>query len=179
MKIIRFVLFAFAVTSVFSAVVTGQVTKKPVRNKTTASKSLTLPPLDVRAGRKKVSDQLDNVSRVVKLLDPIGQAIEALDAEAKTNRNISKQSLDKNTADKQKVVAAIRNIREGMVKLESEFRVKAALKKYLPMIQGISDLARQSETSAIAGKFVAANEPLRTVQQKLSDTLAAMPNAEL
>jgi hypothetical protein len=47
------------------------------------------------------------------------------------------------------------------------------------LIQGISDLSGQSETSAIAGKFVAANTPLRTVQQKLTDTLAAMPKAEL
>ena len=66
-----------------------------------------------------------------------------------------------------------------MVKLESDFRVKAALKKYLPMIQGISDLAGQSESSAIAGRFVNANTSLRSVQQKLTDTLAAMPNAEL
>jgi hypothetical protein len=66
-----------------------------------------------------------------------------------------------------------------MVKLESEFKVKPDLRKYLPMIQGISDLAGQSEASAIAGKFVAANAPLKTVQQKLNDTLTAMPNAEL
>jgi hypothetical protein len=87
--------------------------------------------------------------------------------------------VDKNTADKQKVIAAIRGLRDGMVKLESEFRVKPALKKYLPTIQGISELAGQSETSAIAGSFVAANAPLRTLQQKLNDTLSAMPNAEL
>jgi len=63
--------------------------------------------------------------------------------------------------------------------LESDFRVKPNLKKYLPFIQGISELAGQAETSAIAGQFVSANGPLRTVQQKLTDTLAAMPKAEL
>ena len=178
MKIMRFVLLAFAVASVFSAVVSGQVRKTPVRKQTTATNASKLPPLDVRAARVKVSNQLANVTAFVARLGPIAQAIEALDAEA-PNKRFNKQSIDRNEADKQKVIAAIRNLREGMVKLESEFRVKPALKKYLPTIQGISDLAGQSETSAIAGEFVAANAPLRTLQHKLSDTLAAMPNAEL
>jgi hypothetical protein len=132
----------------------------------------------VRAARVTVENQLANITAFVARLGPVAQAIETLDAEAKTKK-VNQQSLDKNAADKAKVVSAIRKLREGMVKLESEFRVKPALKKYLPMIQGISDLSGQSETSAIAGKFVAANTPLRTVQQKLTDTLAAMPKAEL
>jgi len=177
MKISRYLFLAFVVTALFSVGAYGQGTKRPVK-KPTAPKTSTLPPLDVRAARVKVSNQLANVTGFTQRLGPIAQAIEALDAELKTRR-MNKESVDKNNADKQKVIAAIRNLREGMVKLESEFRVKPTLKKYLPTIQGISDLAGQAETSAIAGKFVAANEPLRTVQQKLSDTLAAMPNAEL
>lgn len=177
MKTIRILLLAFAVMAVFSAAIDGQTKKKPVKA-STANKASTLPPLDVRAARVKVDNQLANVSAFVSRLGPVAQAIETLDAEAKT-KNVNQQSLDKNAADKQKVITAIRGLREGMVKLESEFRVKPALKKYLPMLQGISDLAAQSETSAIAGKFVAANAPLRTVQQKLTDTLAAMPAAEL
>lgn len=178
MKITRFLVIVLAATAVFSASASGQ-TRKPVPRKTPVKNTAaTLPPLDVRAARVKVSNQLANVTAFIARLGPIAQAIEALDAEAKTKR-FNKESIDKNTADKQKVIAAIRGLREGMVKLESEFRVKTVLKKYLPTIQGISELAGQAETSAIAGKFVAANTPLRTLQQKLSDTLAAMPNAEL
>lgn len=178
MKIIRILLLAFVATAVFSMAVDAQTKKKPVKARTTANKAATLPPLDVRAARVKVDNQLTNVSLFVKNFGPVAQAIEALDAEAQTKK-IRQQSIDKNEADKQTVIKAIRNLREGMVKLESEFRVKTSLKKYLPMIQGISDLAGQSETSAIAGKFVAANTSLKSVQQKLTDTLAAMPNAEL
>jgi hypothetical protein len=178
MKTIRILLLALAVVAVFSAAIDGQTKKRPVKAKSTVNKAATLPPLEVRAARVKVDNQLANVSAFVSRLGPVAQAIETLDTEAKTKK-LSKESLDKNAADKQKVITAIRGLREGMVKLESEFRVKPALKKYLPMLQGISDLAAQSETSAIAGKFVAANAPLRTVQQKLTDTLAAMPAAEL
>jgi len=176
MKITRFLFLVFVLTAMFSIGAYGQ-RKRPVKRTTTPVAS-TLPPLDVRAARVKVSNQLANVTAFVARLGPIAQAIEALDAEAPRQR-FNKEAMDKNAADKQKVIAAIRGLREGMVKLESEFRVKPALKKYLPTIQGISDLAGQSETSAIAGEFVAANTPLRTLQQKLSDTLAAMPNADL
>lgn len=175
MKIIRFLFLAFAVTTLFSLGASGQRRRNPPKSTPKAS---TLPPLDVRAARVKVSNQLANVTVFIKNLGPVAQAIEALDAEQATKR-FNKESVDKNAANKQKVIGAIRGLREGMVKLESEFRVKAVLKKYLLTIQGISDLAGQAETSAIAGKFVAANTPLRTLQQKLNDTLAAMPNAEL
>ena len=137
-----------------------------------------LPPLDVRAARVKVSNQLYNLAAFVERLDPIAKNIEALDNDARTKK-IKKESIDKNEADKKKVVDAIRGLRDGLVNLETEFRTKFTLKLYLPKIQGISDLASQSLNSAIAGKFVASVGPLRTVKQKLSDTLAAMPNAEL
>ena len=179
MKITRFLVVALAAMTLLSFTTHAQ-TKKPTKRSATSTKTpTTLPPLDVRAARVKVSNQYANVTRFVDGLGPVAQAIEALDAEARVNKNLRKESLDKNIADKQKVVNAIRMLREGMVKLESEFRVKPALKKYLVSIQGISDLAGQSEASAIAGKFVAANTPLRSIQQKLNDTLTAMPNAEL
>jgi len=178
MKIIRYVLLAFAATAMLSLAAYGQ-TRKPVKRTTATPKTAaTLPPLDVRAARLTVSNQLANVTRFVSLLGPIGQAIEALDAEAKVKK-LKKESLDKNAADKQTVIVTIRNLRQGMVKLESDFRVKPALKKYLPTIQGISTLAGQAEDSAVAGKFVVANTPLRSIQQKLTDTLAAMPKADL
>ena len=174
----RYLLLAVAATLLFSAAASAQTRKRPARKATTPVKASTLPPLDVRAARAKVSDQLANVSRFVALLGSAAEAIEALDAEAKAKK-VRKESLDKNAADKQRVVVTIRNLHEGMVKLESEFRVKPALKKYLPTIQGISTLAEQAVDSAVAGKLVTANTSLRSVQQKLSDTLTAMPTAEL
>jgi len=180
MKFIRYLVLALVVTSLFSLSAYSQkkTTSKRTKASSTKSTAAALPPLDVRAARVKVENQQVNITEFLKRLGPVAQAIEALDAEAATTK-LKKESLDKNAADKQAVIAAIRNVREGLVKLESEFRVKAVLKKYLPTIQGISELAGQAETSAIAGKFVAANVPLRSVQQKLTDTLAAMPAAQL
>lgn len=179
MKITRYLILTVAAVALLGISAEAQRTTKRSTNRPATTKaSATLPPLEVRAARTKVDNQLVNVSLFVKNFGPVAQALDALEAESKT-KTLSKQTMDKNASDKQKVVSAIRNVREGLVKLESEFKVKPALKKYLVTIQGISELAGQAETSAIASKFVAANAPLRTIQQKLTDTLAAMPNAAL
>ena len=78
-------------------------------------------------------------------------------------------------AAKAKAVESIRNLKTALSNLESEFRTKTVLQKYLPTIQGITDLVAQSEDSAIAGHFVAAKEPLRQTSKKLTDTLAVLP----
>jgi hypothetical protein len=181
MKILQ--LFTVLVLGVSMVSVANAQKKKKTtttRRTTTAAKptAVVLPPLEVRAARVKVSNQLANVSAFVSRLGPIAQNIEAMDADAKA-RKIKQPSIDANEAAKKKVIAAIQGLRTGLVNLEREFRTKPDLRKYLSSIQGISDLAAQSETSAISGKFVAANSPLRSVEQKLNDTLSRMPIAEL
>ena len=94
-------------------------------------------------------------------------------------RKASQASIDLNNANKQKVLTAIRGLKDGLVALETEFKTKPALRVYLVNIQGISDLATQSETLATSGKFVSAKDQLHAVAQKLNATLTAMPNAEL
>ncbi|MGB7201352.1 MAG: hypothetical protein WBD16_03685 [Pyrinomonadaceae bacterium] len=147
-------------------------TRKTTTKKTTATR--VLPPLAVRTAREKVEIQLSNVNDFVTKLGPIAQGLETADADRKAG-NLSAKTAASIEASKSKLVDAIRILREGLSALESEFRVKTELKKYLPSIQGITDLAAESEDSAIAGKFVTAKEPLREVSKKLTDTLAAMP----
>lgn len=151
-------------------------TKTPVKKAPSATKAAapTLPPLDVRVAREKVEIQLANINTFVDRLGPIAQSIESLDTANATDK-LRKETIDKNEENKQKVILAIRNLRTGISLLEAEFRTKTLLAKYLPTIQGITDLATQAEDSAIAGKFVASKEPLRNVSKKLTDTLAVMP----
>ncbi|MEO6050915.1 MAG: hypothetical protein ABIP78_06240 [Pyrinomonadaceae bacterium] len=145
--------------------------RKPVPKKATVK---ILPPLDVRAGREKVDNQLSNVNDFVNKLGTIAQGLEVADADAKAG-NLSAKTAAKIEGKKNEIVVAIRNIKVALTNLESEFRTKPALQKYLVNIQGITDLAAQAEDSAIAGKFVAAKDPLREVAKKLTDTLGAMP----
>lgn len=149
-------------------------TTKKAAAKPPAATPKIVPPLEVRAAREKVDNQLANVNRFIDVMGPIAIGIETLDESAKA-KPLPKATADKNEANKQNVVTAIRNLKAGITDLESEFRTKPALQKYLPTIQGITDLMSASEDSAIAGKFVASKEPLRGVAKKLTDTLAILP----
>ena len=133
-----------------------------------------LPPLDVRVGKESVENQLSNVMRLVDLIGPIAQALEDMETAARSGR-ISQAAGKKHDDNKRKLVIVIRGLREGLSVLETDFRTKRDLKKYLVSIEGITEMATMSEDSAIAGKFVAAKDPLRDVAKKLMDTLAALP----
>ena len=155
--------------------VAADAQRKPVKKAPVKKPPVTVvPPLDVRAAREKVDIQLSNVNGFINKLGTIAQGLEVADADAKAG-NLKPATVVKIEGKKKEIVDAIRNIKDGLSSLESEFRTKPALQKYLPNIQGITDLAAQSEDSAIAGKFVAAKEPLRDIAKKLTDTLAVLP----
>ena len=94
---------AIALVMVFAAIFAGTaLAQKKTSARTTTAKSSapkttsTLPPLDVRAARVKVSNQASNVAQFINIMGPIAQSIEALDGEART-RKIAQASADANT----------------------------------------------------------------------------------
>ena len=127
-----------------------------------------------RAAVQQVSNQQSNVTRFVDILGPVAAGIETIDRSSSGTRP-SQKVLDENETNKRKLIEAIRGLRTGLVNLENDFRSKPELRKYLPQLQGISELSAQSEDFALAGNFVDSRKPLMTVGAKLSDTLAVMP----
>lgn len=160
------------------ALLTGAADAQRKTSKTPAKKppvaKTVLPPLEVRVAREKVDNQRSNVKDFGDKLGTVAQGLEVADTDAKAG-NLKPATVAKIEAKKKEIVEAIRNIKLGLGNLESDFRTKPALQKYLETIKGITDLAATAEDSAIAGKFVAAKEPLRGISQKLTDTLAIMP----
>lgn len=173
MRITRFltVLCILLLTFVFTA--SAQKTKRPAPRPT--PKPTPISP-DVTTAKQQVSNQLYNINVFVDKMGPIAVAIEDLDREAASGK-LKKEAVDANEANKKKIIAAIRGLRDGLVSLETDFRTKPALGQYLVKIQGIGTLCAQSEDKAIANQFVAAKDPLRQIAQKLNDTLAVMPGA--
>lgn len=163
--LIAFVLFAGAATA------QKKTTKKPVPKKPPVT---LVAPLEVRAAREKVEIQRYNVSGWATKLGPIAQSIEILD-KAAAEKRLNKEEIASNEATKQKFIAILKNVREDLSVLESEFRTKPALTKYLSAIEGITDLAAKAEDTAISGKYFASRDPLRTISAKLLDTLTLMP----
>lgn len=170
----RFLLavFSFLMLSV-ALPAAAQRTRRPAPKPTPRPVKPVVNP-DVTAAKEKVSNQLSNVNLFIEKMGPIALAIEDVDKESK-QKPLKKEVLDANESNKRKLVAALRGLREGLLALESDFRTKPLLTKYLNQIQGISNLCGLSVDSVLAGKVVASKEPLRQVALKLSDTVAVMP----
>ena len=175
MKTILFTsLFVFSL-SIFA--ITGEAQKRKTTPKATPRPTpVKSTPTNavVSAAKQQVANQLHNVNVFVDKIGPIAVVIENADKEAAARR-LSREATAANETNKKNVIAALSGLRTGLVKLESDFRTKPQLSQYLPKIQGISTLAASAEDSAIAGRFVAAKDPLREVSLKLNDTLAVLP----
>jgi hypothetical protein len=126
---------------------------------------------EIAASSQKVSNQITNVTRFLYLLGGIAKGIEDIDKDAKANR----QAREKNEENKKMVQQTIRNLRAGLLALETEFQTTPALRPYLLKIQGISKLASQSESLAMENRFMDSGKPLVSIVEKLADTLAEMP----
>lgn len=157
---------------VTSSTLPGKNTAKKTTPKTAATAKTAAAPASVlAASSQKVSNQITNVTRFLFLLGGIAKGIEDLDKDTKANR----QARDANEANKKTVQQTIRNLRAGLLALETEFQSTPALRPYLPKIQGITKLAAQSESLAMSNRFMDSGKPLVTVVEQLADTLAAMP----
>ena len=148
--------------------------KKPAKPAPKKPPVTTIAPLDVRTAREKVEIQRDNVNGFADRLTPIAQSIETLE-KAYIERRMSPQQAAKHEATKAQFVGILRNIRNDLTMLESEFRTKPTLQKYLPNVKGVTDMALSAENEAIAGRFTASMKPLRDIVIKLTDALAVIP----
>lgn len=170
MKILIKAALAVFVISMLSLAVSAQrrptrAPAKPVVVKTPAATSTA-----TQSDAQKVSNQILNVTKFLYLLGGVAKGIEDVDKDQRANR----AAITKNAENKKSVVQTIRNLRAGLAALESDFRTKPALRKYLLKIEGITVLCAETEKLAVNGNFSDAGRPLVSVVEKLSDTLAAM-----
>lgn len=174
MRLIRFTAF-LALAISFSAISADAQKKRPTPKATPKPTAVrTTSNAVVSSTKLEVSNQLHNVNVFVNRMGPIAITMENMERDASARRLDAKQKA-KYDENKMNVVNAIRDLGQGLMKLESDFRTKPQLSSYLSKIQGISTLSAQAEDSAIAGRYVASKEPLRQVAMKLNDTLAALP----
>ncbi|CAN5515015.1 hypothetical protein BH10ACI2_BH10ACI2_15710 [soil metagenome] len=174
MRHIKLAIITIMALTLFAGAAAAQ--KKTVKKTTPVKKPpvAVVPPLDVRAGREKVDNQLSNVNDYLNKLGPIAANLETAIADKNANK-LKPATAKKVEEAQQQLIKSLQDLKIGLTALESEFRTKSALQKYLPSLQGITNLAAQAEDSAVAAKFVAAKEPLRNVGLKLTDTLNVMP----
>jgi hypothetical protein len=124
----------------------------------------------------KVAIQVNNVSKFLYLLGGIARGIEDIDRDVKSGKIAAKSKVaNDNETFKQNVLVGIRNLRTGLIQLESDFRAKPKLQPYLASIQGITELSGTAEDQAISGNLTASGKTLLLVIEKLAASLVALP----
>lgn len=164
-----FCLASFAVTA------NAQRRRTPVRKAPAKVAAPAVNTLELKNGAQKVSTQVKNVSKFIFVLGGVAKDIEAIDADIRDRKITRQTTVDQNTKNKQAVVQSIRNLRAGLVALESEFNAKLPLRNYTLQLGGISGLAAQSEDQAANGQLTESGKTLLLIVEKLSDTLVALP----
>jgi hypothetical protein len=131
---------------------------------------------EAKEAAKKVEIQLNNVAKFLYLLGGIASGIEGIDKDVKSGKIPARSKVaNDNETFKQNVLLGLRNLRTGLIQLESEFRVKPKLSPYLASIQGITELSGTAEDLALNGNFTNSGKTLLLVIEKLTANLVALP----
>jgi hypothetical protein len=165
-------LFAFSIIATAFFAGSAEAQRRPAKPTTpkvvttnTATQATTL-----KAGSEKVASQIVNITRFLYVLGGAAKGIEDADKDTRANQ----AARDANAKNKRALIQTIQNLRAGILALEIEFKTKDPMKKHVALVQGITELAAQSEDLAAVGRFTESGRPLLSVVEKLSDALAAL-----
>jgi hypothetical protein len=122
-------------------------------------------------GATRLAEQIKNLSRFMYLLGGVTSSIAAVEDAA---RKSGVSPADQTQQSKAQVKATIQNIREGLDKLEIDFRATPELQPYYIKLAGVAAGAAAAEERAGANQFDAAGRQLLNVVNRLTDVLLLM-----
>lgn len=125
------------------------------------------------AGAARVADQIKILTRFLYLLGGVAKSIEAADVAAQRNE-ASPAIIEQTQRSKASVKSSLRNVREGLDKLEIDFRATPELLRYYTRLAGVAQGAATAEEQAAANQFDQAGRSLLAVVNRLTDVLLEM-----
>jgi len=128
-------------------------------------------------GATRIADQIKLLTRFVYVLGGVTSGIAAVDEAARRNE-ASPAVLQQNQQSKAQVKANIQNFREGLDKLEIDFRGTPELQPYYIKLAGVAAGAATAEEQAAANQFDRAGRSLIDVVGRLTDVLLLMRTTE-
>jgi hypothetical protein len=125
------------------------------------------------SGATRVGDQIKVLSRFIYLLGGVAKGLEKND-EAIGRNEASPAVVQQTEQSKTSVRNSIRNVREGLDKLEIDFRATPELQPYYIKLAGSAAGAAAAEQQAANNQFDAAGRSLLGVINRLTDVLLIM-----
>jgi hypothetical protein len=126
-----------------------------------------------RAGAARVAEQIKILTRFIYLLGGVAKGLEGVDDAARRNE-ASPAIVEQATRNKATVRASIQIVREGLDKLEIDFRATPELQRYYIKLAGVASGAANAEDLAAANQFDNAGRTLLEVVNHLTDVLLEM-----
>lgn len=125
------------------------------------------------AGAARVAEQIKILTRFLYLLGGVAKSIEAADVAAQRNE-ASPAIIEQTQRSKASVKSSLRNVREGLDKLEIDFRATPELLRYYTRLAGVASGAATAEEQAASNQFDQAGRSMLGVVNRLTDVLLEM-----
>jgi cell division protein FtsB len=152
----------------------AQSRKRSAAKPTSASTSAAAKTSAVqRAGAARVADQIKTLTRFIYLLGGVAKGLEGVDDATRRNE-ASPAIMEQVTRNKATVRASIKNVKDGLDKLEIDFRATPELQRYYIRLAGVAAGAASAEEFAAANQFDKAGRKLLEVVNQLTDVLLEM-----
>ena len=126
-----------------------------------------------REGAARVAEQIKLLTRFIYLLGGVAKGLETVDDDMRRNE-VSAAIIDQAKQHKASVRASIQSVREGLDKLEIDFRATPELQRYYIKLAGVAAAAANAEDLAAANQFDKAGRALLDVVNHLTDVLLEM-----
>lgn len=164
---------SLAAILIVPAATLGQTRSRSNRSRSAPKTATSTVSAARTAGATRVADQIKLMTKFIYLLGGVTSGIAAVDEAAKRNE-ASPQLLQQNQANKAQVKRSIQDFREGLDKLETDFRATPDLQPYYIKLAGSAAGAATAEQQAAGNQFDAAGRTLLTVINRLTDVLVIM-----
>lgn len=152
----------------------GQTRNRSSRQRPTTPAQAQARVMQVRTqGAQRVAEQIKLLSRFIYLLGGANSGIAAVD-EAVRRNEASPTLVQQNQQSKTRVKSSISAFREGLDKLEIDFRATPELQPYYIKLAGVAAGAASAEEQAAANQFDRSGRTLLDVVNRLADVLVVM-----
>ena len=151
----------------------GQTRKRSTKRAPTRSTSAAKSTAALRAGKIRAADQVKNLTRFIYLLGGVAKGLEQTDAAISRNE-ATPAIVERLKKSKASVTASLQSVREGLDKLEIDFRTTPELQPYYIRLAGVAAGAAKAEELGAANQYDQAGRTLLEVVNRLTDVLAEM-----
>ena len=150
----------------------AQSRRRSTTTKPSTAATSTTPDLR-RQGAQRVADQIKTLTKFIYILGGVASGFASVDEAARRNE-ASPTVIEQTKQSKAAVRSNIQSVREGLDKLEIQFRTTPELQRYYIKLAGVAAGAASAEDLAAANQFDAAGRKLLDVINRLTDVLLEM-----